>query len=398
MAKMQSKYPRYSEYSPDQQKHRAKWLFGWVILFFLISLGLLMYIHTGGLCKPELGGKSETAQTEAVEAAQTGAEPGTAETETGQADAATEAGATEEQDSSAELFGACVEPPGQWLDWFLASVLGVLTYMMIPVYEWYRSDKAMFIEYTPWYISTPLKAPVLAFVVLIFLTNLDIKIAGLELDFTQLNAPLLLMIAFVLGFFSRVTREQLNQIVKSIFSKAYSRAEEKFLIEPASATVVFGQSTKFYTTPYTDVTWVANVGTIEDGLYVAPDSGDKDAVPDRVVNIIAVPKDENIERKHALVTLIPFKISGDEQIPYGEKRVYQVDPDQDPVKADDSGVNWSVAPVIPGAKVDLVNGNLEYTAPSRAEADAAKVNKVLVTAVHKVHAERQMSLEVNFID
>lgn len=392
MAKMKSERPSYSKYTLDQQKHRAKWLFGWVILFFLISLGLLMYLHTGGLCKPELGSEPEVAQA--------GAEAGAVEAgaEAEQPNPEIQAGSADEAETSAKIFGACEEPPGQWLDWFLASVIGVLTYMMIPIYEWYRSEKAMFIEYTPWYISTPLKAPVLAFVVLIFLTNLDIKIAGLELDFTQLNAPLLLMIAFVLGFFSRVTREQLNQIVKSIFSKAYSKAEQKFLIEPASATVVFGQSAKFYTSPYTDVTWVANVGTIEDGLYVAPAADDKDAVPDRVVNIVAVPKDENIERNNALVTLIPFKISGDEQITYGEKRVYQVDPDQDPAKADDSGVNWSVAPVITGAKVDLIKGNLEYTAPSRAEADAAKVNKVLITAVHKVHAERQMSLEVNFID
>ena len=363
----------------QEQLLYAKWIFGICLALFIVSMGILISNHLSYLCLE----KSLVETVKDIGAA-----------------------IKSKQDMVPVFFAKCRYPPLQWLDWFLASLAGVLLYILTNIayhyqkasryYKYDTGQEPNFIAFTPWYISTIVKAPVIAFVVLIFLTNLNIEIAGLTLNFSELNAALLLVIAFVLGFYSRVARTQLDQIVKTIFNKAYSQAEEEFVLVPRSATVVFGQSQKFNTSPYTDVTWVSSAGTIEDGLYIAPADQDKDAVPNRVINIAAVPKDPNIPRASATVTLVPFKISGDNKIDYGEMKTYQVEPDQDPGNDDDTGVSWTVLPEIEGAVVNVIKGNLEYTAPQTGKKAPAK--SITITAKSKQKAERQVSMKVELID
>lgn len=365
----------------QEQLLYAKRIFGICIVIFIVSMGILISNHLSYLCLE----KSLVETVKDIGAA-----------------------IKSKHDVVPVFFAKCRYPPLQWLDWFLASLAGVLLYILtniayhyqksIRYYKYDTGQEPNFIAFTPWYISTIVKAPVIAFVVLIFLTNLNIEIAGLTLNFSDLNAALLLVIAFVLGFYSRVARKQLDQIVKTIFNKAYSQAEEEFVLVPRSASVVFGQSQKFNTSPYTDVTWVSSAGTIEDGLYIAPADQDKDAVPNRVINIAAVPKDPNIPRASATVTLVPFKISGDNKIVYEEMMTYQVEPDQDPENDEDTGVSWTVSPDIEGAVVNVKKGNLEYTAPTKEKVEKVKAKLITITAKSKQKAERQVSIKVEFKD
>ena len=364
----------------------AKWIFFTTLVLFIIVLVLLISIHVTSVCLPGSINSTISEINQAVRDAE-----------------AIGSGETALKIAITKIFTRCSYPPLQWLDWMLASLAGVLLYIMANVANYYqssirskkyRSGRAKdFIAFTPWYISTIIKAPVIALVVLVFLTNLNIEIAGLTLDFTSLNPALLLMIAFVLGFYSRVARKQLDHIVKSIFGKAYSEAEEAFTLIPSKATVLFGKTQKFSTSPYTDVTWVATAGTIQDGVYTAP-TDPREAVPNKNVLITAVPTDPNIPRSTATVTMLPFNITGDKEITYGETKTYQVDPDQKPDDPNDAGVSWSAAPDVQGAAVKEEKGSLVYTAPTKEKAEAAGVEVITITAKNKEHADWQMSLEV----
>jgi len=279
--------------------------------------------------------------------------------------------------------GVFKAPPLLWVDWLLIALVGVLLYVLSSAAYWYTKRQRRFVDFTPWYLSTILKGPIVAFVILLFLTKLQVKLSGIDLDFGKLDANVLIVAAFVLGFYSRVAREQLNQIVKALFGKAYSVAEEAFSIVPANATVVFGGSVQLRTSAAVDVTWLASAGQMQDGLYTAPSA---EAVSGQVVQITAVPKDPNIPRAVAQVTLVAFEIVGKTQIGYEASATYQVKP------APDSGVTWSVAPTLVGASI---SDEGVYTAPSKAVAEAAKVRKVIISATEKEKAENSAKLEVS---
>jgi hypothetical protein len=279
------------------------------------------------------------------------------------------------------------DPPWQWFDWLLSSLIGVLLYALVNVAYWYHQKHPRFVAFTPWYISTILKGPIVAFIIMLFVTSVSLEISGLDIDLTAIGANALLVAAFVLGFYSRVAREQLNLIVKALFSKAYSRAEEVFSIAPQEAQVRFGQSVVFRTVPATDVTWLASVGKIENGTYTAPKAGDADAQSGQIVQITAVPEDPDVPRATAQVTLVPFEIVGKDRIAYEATESYQVAPEQ----AD--GVNWSAAPEISGASIDDKG---VYKAPTKQAAKEAEADKVTITATSKARAEDSATLEVFF--
>jgi hypothetical protein len=286
-----------------------------------------------------------------------------------------------------EWAGPYGSPPWQWFDWLLSSLVGVLLYALVSVAYWYHREHPRFIAFTPWYISTILKGPIVAFIILLFVTSVSLEISGIDIDLTAMGANALLVAAFVLGFYSRVAREQLDLIVKALFSKAYSRTEEVFRIVTDTAQVRFGQSAVFRTVPATDVTWLASVGKIENGTYTAPKIGEEDAKSGQVVQITAVPKDPDVPRATAQVTLVPFEIVGKAKIAYEATESYQVAPEQ----AD--GVTWSVAPEISGSSIDDKG---VYKAPTGQVAKAADAKKVTITATSKTRAEDSATLDLYF--
>jgi hypothetical protein len=274
--------------------------------------------------------------------------------------------------------------PWQWLDWLAASFVGVLIYILAQAAYWHQKEDSDFITYTPWYISTAVKAPVVAFAIMLFLNNVSAEVSGLSINFSELEPAGLLAIAFVLGFYGRVAREQLNQLVKALFGKAYSTAEEEFTIEPATAQVVFGRSVLFATLPYSQVTWLASAGQIVDGLYTAPANGDG-VKHGQVVQITAVPKDPNVPSAVARVTLVLFEIVGSAKAAYDTTEGFQVVPKHD--------VTWSVTPAINGAKID---GNGNYRTPTREAAESAGLDKVTIGAASRGEEQAVATLEVDF--
>lgn len=274
------------------------------------------------------------------------------------------------------------------LDWLLWSLAGTLVYLLVEVGHHYPSIKenakkgspsysypVSFIEKTPWNLVTLIRGPIIAVVILFFFNAGNLQLTGPTGDkafsfvFSELDHPVTLLLAFVLGFYSRVAREVLNGIMKTLFSKAWAEAYGDFKIEPSDAKVVLGETIVFKTTPTTEVVWAASLGTIDaTGKYDAPK--ERKHCGAKAV-ITAVSTGTSSIARSATVTLVPFKIEGLKEVELGPEEMqyaYSVSP---AVDVDE----WTISPVDGGGCIDKKTGT--YTAPSK---DDAKTEKVTITA------------------
>jgi len=172
------------------------------------------------------------------------------------------------------------------LTWVLAALIGAALYLMGQIATYYPKIKEKldpnyqndFVGSTYWYASTLLRAPVLTVVILWLLTNLSVDMggttpsdSGILLDFSKFPDIVNLGIAFILGFYGRVARKQLDVIAKYLFTKAWALAELGFDIT-APEELLLGETYSFKTEPKMDVVWSANPGSIgaDSGVYTAP--------------------------------------------------------------------------------------------------------------------------------
>ncbi len=176
------------------------------------------------------------------------------------------------------------------LDWVLWSLAGTLVFLLLEVANhypaiWNQSGKATqppsFEEYTPWYLANLIRGPIIAVVILFFFDAADLRLTGpgdttgVSFVMKGLDHRVTLLLAFVLGFYSRVARRVLDGIVRSLFGRAWAEAHEEFEIEPAEKVVALGGVTLVRTKPATDVIWAASLGTVDaTGKYTAPESGE----------------------------------------------------------------------------------------------------------------------------
>lgn len=140
----------------------------------------------------------------------------------------------------------------RWLEWLLVSLVGVSAYLLWNVAIWYqRPAKADFVKFRPWYRATAARGPVIALVVLLALTNISFQLAVPEsqvapteqegtaqtetaegadaqpstfdfgIDFGQASETVLLITAFLLGFYSRLAKSTLERIAEFIFGSIY---------------------------------------------------------------------------------------------------------------------------------------------------------------------------------
>ena len=277
----------------------------------------------------------------------------------------------------------------QWqeraLDWVLWSFVGTLLYLVWEVNRYYPQIRVKaqkrspnFIEYTPWNLATLCKGPITALVILFFLDAATLNLTGpaeaepaFAFNFSELDHRVTLVLAFVLGFYSRVARHVLDGIVKSLFGRAWAEAHGEFEIKPSEAKVVLGETMVFKTTPTTDVAWAASLGTIDaTGKYTAPKEPEHCGAK---VVITAVSTGTQSIARSATVTLVPFKIEGPTEVELGPEPMqyaYGVSPAADKV-------TWAISPKAGGGSIDDKG---VYTAPSEEE---AKTDKVIITATTK---------------
>ena len=253
------------------------------------------------------------------------------------------------------LFGVKLgDEATQLLIWTFASFTGVSAYLITNITYFYRridakdiAKRADFKLHTFWYVSTLLRAPILAIVVLWILTNLDISIAseaangaatgtdvGAGISFRGLPDLVLTGLAFIMGYYSRVTLKQLDIITKAIFPRAWALAEYGFEIVAPKELLLKEQHT-FTTEPLADVVWSTSDGTIDakSGAYTAPDDLKKAG---QEAKVIAALRSEPSATTYKGVKLLLFKIVSD----------------KDTVKASEKDVKLSLETKVEGVKLE----------------------------------------------
>jgi hypothetical protein len=205
------------------------------------------------------------------------------------------------------------------LDWTLWGLIGTFVYLLTEVTVHYRDIERdapknfSFLAFTPWYVSTLLKGPFTVLVIMLFFNAANLNLTGtnsnnpaIAFTFSKLDHRVTVAIAFVLGFYSRVGRSVLDNVVKSLFPKAWAESHLSFEIKSREKQVVIGESAIFETSPKTDVVWAASLGSIDAaGKYTAPtrmEDCNKTAV------ISAVTTDKQSIARATVVELLPFRI------------------------------------------------------------------------------------------
>lgn len=290
------------------------------------------------------------------------------------------------------------------LDWALWGLGGTLLYLMTEFASRYATlgkesknpaEVTSFINYTPWYISTLIRGPVITVVIIFFLNAANLNLTGpgtgggsapsaFSFNFSALDHTVTLFFAFVLGFYSRVARAVLDSIMKSLFPGAWAEAYEDFDIEPSEVKVVIGETKSFKTKPAKVVDWATSLGTIDtSGKYTAPQESECGAR----ASVTAV--SGRIART-AVVTLVPFEITGPQSITLQDPS----QPCSYGVSKPKSGVNykWALSPATGGGTINPTNG--VYTPPKPAE---AQTDKVTITATVEGQDKCTNSLEVSLV-
>ncbi len=249
----------------EEQEKCAKKIFTWLVVALVISLlGAVSITFKWWPCLSDIAVEESTIQnTEEV--------------------SATENSEETKVDKNVEKTG--MDPRTiQYLAWGFAAWSGASIYLMGQVGTHFpkikeareENDEADFKKYQYWYMGTFLKAPILAVVIMWFLINLKMNFGeggrGVAIDFGELGPYVTLGIAFVLGFYGRVARKQLDIIAKYLFSQAWALAEQGFyLVIPSQKSVLINDTYTFTINPPVEVNWYANLGTItEQGVYQAP--------------------------------------------------------------------------------------------------------------------------------
>jgi hypothetical protein len=164
----------------------------------------------------------------------------------------------------------------RWLEWLLVSLIGVCAYLVGNVAYWYHKG-GNFIAFTPWYCAAAARGPVIALAILLALTNISFTAAlpareetaevaagaGTEpaaaeaegaapetvveegpeeaaapdtfsfgIDFREASDEVLLVVAFLLGFFSKLEKELLFRIASFIFGDVFDTAYPEEQEEP----------------------------------------------------------------------------------------------------------------------------------------------------------------------
>ena len=141
-------------------------------------------------------------------------------------------------------------PERVWFEWLLVSLMGVSAYLLWNIAIWNLRPHADFVAYRSWYRAAAARGPVIAFVVLIALTNIDFRLSlpasqvseteearatvetadqpteeastfDLGINFGEASENVLLVSAFILGFYSRLANDVLGRIARFIFKEIY---------------------------------------------------------------------------------------------------------------------------------------------------------------------------------
>jgi hypothetical protein len=310
------------------------------------------------------------------------------------------------------------------LTWVVASLIGATLYLMGQIATFYpkindkpdADNQNDFVKSSYWYATTLLRAPILTVVIMWLLINLSVNMGGgntlaeaaanttgnaqagstadatgtvgeglgISVNFANFPDIVNLGIAFILGFYSRVARKQLDILAKYLFTRAWALAEMGFEVSASTPdTILLGETYTFKTEPKMDVVWTTNVGAIgaESGVYTAPDKAEN---YDNNAVILAYLRNEPTSTKAKEVALKLFRITGNAEITSGESATLKLEKKLE--KLGDAAIDLAEATWacdVPNIITDANNKgeSISFTAPAVSEVDG----KALVfTATYKL--------------
>jgi hypothetical protein len=288
--------------------------------------------------------------------------------------------------------------PRQWFDWLLWTLAGVSAYLLIEIARNLREipkGEGDFLAETSWYWTQIATGPLIAFVILLLFTHVDVDLltgdeAAVEVNLHGYPMDLLIVPAFLLGFYSRVTRELLDQITRTVFRGAWRAAYGGFQVLVKGQTDdEVSSSVMFQAEPATTVAWSATLGTIDAGGVYQPPSV---SAPTRVFVTAVAPSSGQAATREITVVKHRFEVqtaSTDKKLPQGKPLKLSVQP---PVAApDDALVAWDV--VEPKDKIGVTlapaTGN-----ETEVKADASLVGKTVTVQATYAGLSRKIDLIV----
>jgi hypothetical protein len=271
----------------------------------------------------------------------------------------------------------------RWVELAFWCIFGTLIFLLSEIRRWY--DKigepgTSFIKFTPWYVINLVRGPIIAILILVFLTSVQGEILGVKISFTEAPFSLLVFLAGVLGYFSREARDQLEILVERVFPEAWARTRGGLSVSPRTTSMALGEAKRFTVEPDQDVTWShtpAEKGTMSaDGTFTA--SPNQSYVGNEVKIKAASARNPDRYSK-ATVTLVSpaLRIKPENpNVKFEQTQKLSVEPKID--------VKWSTDPKDP--KLGKITAAGVYTAPKKGATDQDEPKpgqKVTITATKK---------------
>jgi hypothetical protein len=277
--------------------------------------------------------------------------------------------------------------PLQWADWLLWSLLGMAAYLLIETARHLRNvahGEGDFVAETSWYWTQLVTGPLIAFVILLLFVHIDVNLltgdeAALEVNLHKYPSDLLIVPAFLLGFYSRVTREVLDQLMRRIFGAAWRAAngDFKILVKGQPSDEEISSKVTLETQPPVVVTWSTTAGTIDSaGVFTPPAV---EAPTQIFVTAIAADTNRAVTKtvtvvKHKFGLVATGNLTG--ELHPGQEQALAVNPPpQDPSK-----ITWEIVPPEPtGFSLDAKTGE---SVTLKTTEDAAATDPVIVKATY----------------
>lgn len=203
--------------------------------------------------------------------------------------------------------------PDRWIEAAFWGMFGTLAFLLseikrycsLPYAAQPGKGKRNFRLFTPWYLVHVVRGPFIALIVLLALSSISLEIVGLTLDLKVAPVEATVVLAFVLGFYSREAEKQLDIIVEKLLGEAWRRAgrtRRSLAIEQGNVTLKPGESKTFTVKPDQEVRWfLEGPGKLEDGKYSAPEE-----IGDEVeAKVLAIARDEPASMAEVNVTIVP---------------------------------------------------------------------------------------------
>ena len=284
-----------------------------------------------------------------------------------------------------------VAGPRHWLDWLLWCLVGAATYLFIQHVSFYRQIRqggGGFVDEQYWYVAQLLTGPLIAFVVLQFLTRINFELLGfggdavVAIDINQFPMDLIFVMAFLLGYFSRMTRKLLERIAQRHFRRCLDEAQPDFEViikdaSPSDNVIGSGANGRVRNSPqdFTALNWKANIGTMDQDVYSAPQARDK---PLNVVVTASAADGSGLSTSRQF-QIVPEKFTivvegGGTTLRPGDTRTLRFEPTAtllSQIKAED--IHWAVENVESSRRHDRLNQRTEHNTHDRPRRGGSKV-------------------------